>query len=630
VTGPSIVHSSVEPIGAVRLVPTADPVVMEFVSEILRLEDCVVDAATQAVYPGGATSCAELSWLHPRGEAVESEPVATSYREHGVLAPVTHAVNEFYLLLETCAGLFVCDQAGVLAGADLIGERPAEADSRLDEALALYGCTVPASGLRGSGLRGRRYVRVGELFVPRFWIRPVGADDGHFASPRWAAAGYSALYLEDLRSRLAPLPAPAADRVAFDPQWPAATPADTLTDAIIEACHDAGAIVLPSLVELGLAERAALYARLRSLVAVHGESNVNVVFLPDAATVTEVFTGEDHPGQFAILADLRGLEYSATVAGGGIDSPTTSPLDGRQLAALLDAGTAAGEPGPTAPPLYLLTGVWDNADLLDDWLEHHRSLGVSGVLVMDFGSIDGSVELLRSDRWSSFVEMLPFPGLRADHSLLEAEGARARWSHGWALMIDPDEFLMTATGDLDDPVLRGAMAAADIVTIPRFEMTTRRSLAEASTGGRPDAGDLTLRLVAQDQGKVMFDLESDAIPNLSAHDGHGRAQVFLGDSRICLLHAPVRSYLRYAQKVDHAAITLKANDHLDEGHAWHWRRWIRIRDEGGLNAEYLEQFVPDDDVQGLLAEGTYAVDERLREAVHAARAEPPRSSRRSL
>jgi hypothetical protein len=603
VAGPEVVWSSVESIGAVRLVPTAEPVAMEFACELLRLEDCVVDAVTQAVFADGETVCSDVSWLHPRGEVLGGPPTTTAFVDRGVLAPMTGSWNVFYLLMELAAGLRVADRGGVLAGSTLVGWLPEGADRRVPEVAGLYGCAVrPRPGRAG------RYTRVGTLFVPRFWIRAAGSAEGHFDVPRWAAAGYSRDLLADLRSRLLPVPAPRPSVVAYG-RRAAGDADDTLTDVELGACHDAGAVLLPSLSVLGLADQAALYAQVRALVAVHGEANVNAVFLPDGARFEELFVGVDAPGQFAVLADLRGLDYAAT---------HVASVESAEVGTIV-AACSTGSPSPEQP-IYVLTGVWDNADLLDDWLEHHRALGIAGVLAMDFGSTDGSVEILTSSRWSSFVDVVEFPGLDVDDSRYLVDRARERWDAGWALMIDPDEFLMTATGDLRDPALRGAMVAADLVTVPRFEMTTARSRAAGAADGRPDASDLELRLTAQDQGKVLLDLASDAFPTISSHEGTGRAQVHLTDPRTCLLHAPVRSFARFAQKVDHAAVTLSHSEDQDDGFAWHWRRWVRIREDGGLPGEYLAQFVDDDELAALLADGTYAQDARLAGAIRRARA----------
>lgn len=577
---------------------------MEFACELLRLDDCVVDQVTQAVFADGELVAADVSWLHPRGESLDTPPVPTSFVERGVLAPMTGGWNVFYLLLELAAGLSVADRGGVLAGSSLVGWLPEGADPRLPEAAALYGCAAqPRPGQAG------RYARVGALFVPRFWIRAAGSEESHFDAPRWAAAGYSREILADLRSRLLPVPAPEPTVVAYG-RGPAADAEVPVSDTELVACHDAGAAVLPRLSTLGLADQAALHARVRALVAIHGEANVNIVFLPDGATVDEVFVSDETPGQFALLADLRGLDYAATV----VESADRADV-GRLIA------RRARDGAPSDAAVYILTGVWDNADLLDDWLGHHQGLGIAGVMAMDFGSTDGSLEILRSSRWSSFVVMVDFPGITPNHSRLLIEAARSRWPQGWALMIDPDEFLFTATADVHDPLLRGAMAAAPAAVIPRFELTTLRSVASAGGPERPGLEDLSLRVVEQDQGKVVVDLASDCVPSRSTHKVYGAGNpTELAPTDVMLLHAPVRSFARFEQKVEHAAYTISQSPFLDEGHAWHWRRWIAIRDEGGLWDEYLEQFVADADVPGLLADGALAEEHRLARAVRAVRA----------
>ena len=197
---------------------------MEFACELLRLEDCVVDAVTQAVFADGETVCSDVSWLHPRGEVLGGPPTTTAFVDRGVLAPMTGSWNVFYLLMELAAGLRVADRGGVLAGSTLVGWLPEGADRRVPEVAGLYGCAVrPRPGRAG------RYTRVGTLFVPRFWIRAAGSAEGHFDVPRWAAAGYSRDLLADLRSRLLPVPAPRPSVVAYG-RRAAGDADDTLTD----------------------------------------------------------------------------------------------------------------------------------------------------------------------------------------------------------------------------------------------------------------------------------------------------------------------------------------------------------------------------------------------------------------
>ena len=266
---------------------------------------------------------------------------------------------------------------------------------------------------------------------------------------------------------------------------------------------------------------------------------------------------------------------------------------------------------PHAPRIHLLTGVWDNADLLPGWLAHHREMGFGGVVLMDYGSTDGSLEILRSPEWADFVEILPFSGLDSDVNRELLVHSQSRWPMDWALFIDPDEFVFTPRRSTDDPSILIAMEGHDLVTLPRYEMTAPRSVARSAVF--PGIDVMTLRLVEQDQGKVMVRLSVDMPVDLAGHTGQTDRSGTIEGTPTCLLHVPVRSYERFAQKVDHAEETFALNPDLPDWWAWHWRRWIEIRDNGGLAGEYLEQFVNDDDVESLLATGVYARDTRIGE-----------------
>jgi len=258
--------------------------------------------------------------------------------------------------------------------------------------------------------------------------------------------------------------------------------------------------------------------------------------------------------------------------------------------------------------LRLIAGVWDNADLLPRWLEHHRSMGVASVVAMDFGSTDGSQQILTDPQWRDFVDVIDFSGLTTDTNQVMLDYARATWNRGWVHYIDPDEFLFTPSGGVDELVERGIAAAADVVVVPRFHMTGERSLA---AGAVPvDVPDLTLRWCEQDMTKVMVDLASSARADNPGHEGIGGSQLELTGIESCLLHYPTRSYAKFAEKVDHADLTMSVNDY-PEGFAFHWVRWIEIRNAGGLREEYLDQFLADGDVPQLITDGEYAREYRL-------------------
>jgi hypothetical protein len=78
-----------------------------------------------------------------------------------------------------------------------------------------------------------------------------------------------------------------------------------------------------------------------------------------------------------------------------------------------------------------------------------------------------------------------------------------------------------------------------------------------------------------------------------------------------LLHYPFRSFESFAAKVRLAASDFDANADLPFTYGWQLRRWVELARRGQLLQEYLDQFVPDEDVPRLLEDGTLARERRI-------------------
>ena len=106
-------------------------------------------------------------------------------------------------------------------------------------------------------------------------------------------------------------------------------------------------------------------------------------------------------------------------------------------------------------------------------------------------------------------------------------------------------------------------------------------------------------------------------PALSIGDGDHSAIV--SDNRVMpapagayLMHFPFRTYKAFEEKIRLAASDFGSNPHLPETYGWQIRRWLRIAKSGNLYDEYLQQFVPDEQVDRLIEEGTLALDDSIR------------------
>ena len=53
------------------------------------------------------------------------------------------------------------------------------------------------------------------------------------------------------------------------------------------------------------------------------------------------------------------------------------------------------------------------------------------------------------------------------------------------------------------------------------------------------------------------------------------------------------------------------NPQLPGSNGWQLRRWIALADAGRLQEEYFQQFIPDQQVERLIKDGTLSRDERV-------------------
>ena len=290
------------------------------------------------------------------------------------------------------------------------------------------------------------------------------------------------------------------------------------------------------------------------------------------------------------------------------------------------------------------TTTWNTGTLVDDFLDHYRRLGAAAVLLMDFGSVDGTRERVRA--WGDFVEVFDLPSLAGQDSsnALLAEAKRRYPKEWWCLFCDPDEFLVTPRMQIDD-ASAAAHPDAGTIVVERRNMTGPRSIATAQADLSPLRG-LTLRIDGRHErtNQEMLDHERrleppwiyTAVPGkvlvrLGAADSIGEgdhvasteaATVKAPPSDVCLLHFPFRDYREFLAKVELARRDFEENEY-PAGFAWQYGRWFRCLEQRRLAREYLEQFPPDERVPQLIAEGVVTEDTTVRD-FHATAASPVR------
>jgi hypothetical protein len=287
------------------------------------------------------------------------------------------------------------------------------------------------------------------------------------------------------------------------------------------------------------------------------------------------------------------------------------------------------------PRVVIATTTWNSVDIIEDFLDHHRWMGAAAFLVMDYRSTDGTREILAAPRWKGSIHLFDLPSMETDTSNELLDAARNLFPDAWCLFCDPDEFLVTTTMRIGEPCRLALTDEADAIVIPRRNMTTLRSRAQAPDESLSPSGALTLRIDGRharseeettDHGplrppwiftaihpKVLVRLSATAAIGEGDHEAAiAGAERHLTQEEGCLLHYPFRSFDLFEQKVELAARTFEAVA-FPPGHSWQYRRWLSYRDRGLLQEEYLEQFIADDDLPGLVRAGAVVEDTRVRD-----------------
>jgi hypothetical protein len=258
----------------------------------------------------------------------------------------------------------------------------------------------------------------------------------------------------------------------------------------------------------------------------------------------------------------------------------------------------------------------NEADILDSHLAFHLNAGVDFVIAIDNGSDDGTTEILQSYARDGLVDVT-----RDERDLNQPEwvtgmARRAATEFGadWVINCDADEFWWPRGGDLKDvlaavPPRYGSVRGMWRHFAPRPESEehfAERMIVRVCNPGAQDGSPYSPRFKAAHRGVADVEVPS------GNHQALGRGLDPLpGWYPIDVLHFPIRSFRHFSQKYLRWWELLRTNfsETAYEAHR-----------AGRLEELYDSYVVDDEALERGLADGTLAVDTRLRDALRALRA----------
>ena len=266
----------------------------------------------------------------------------------------------------------------------------------------------------------------------------------------------------------------------------------------------------------------------------------------------------------------------------------------------------------------------DEADVVDSQIAFHLHAGVDFVVATDNRSQDDTAEILERYRRAGVLRLLREEGedMRQDEWVTRM-ARLASTEHGadWVINADADEFWWPRSGSLKD-VLASVPGRYGVVRgcwrhfLPRLsgdpffaERMTVRLCAPAHPGDK--------ETIYHAHQKVAHRATPDVVVEPGNHDAYGAGLAPLrGWHPLEVLHFSLRSPAQLERKAVRDWTGWARNPH---GPTLHQELAFRAQRAGRV-PEYFESFVVDDEAlaQGL-AEGTLAIDTRLRDALRTIR-----------
>jgi Glycosyl transferase family 2 len=267
----------------------------------------------------------------------------------------------------------------------------------------------------------------------------------------------------------------------------------------------------------------------------------------------------------------------------------------------------------------------DEADVIDAQIAFHLNAGADFVIATDNNSRDGTTEVLEAYARSGVLHLIrePAEGLRQGEWVTRmARLAATEYGADWVVNTDADEFWWPRGGSLRE-VLTAVPASYGIVE------AFWRSFVPRPEDGSLFAERMTARLSQQAPindptsfYRPVIKVAHRADPNVNVARGN---HALAGSSfrtlttwhPIEVLHFPLRSRAQWMRKVELQGEAF--TKHIERsGTGYHLKGYDALQG-GRIDEQYASLVVDDEALARGVADGTLAVDTRLRDALRALR-----------